>query len=101
MPSGSLFSLEEVFHGGRPGRVCTRSGPVLAVGKSGCDLNFPNDPLIQPRHCEVVVDPMGALLRDLNTADGTFIRLAQGTERNLLPGDMVRIGQQILKIEAG
>jgi len=99
VPPGALYCLEELLEGGRPGRACTRPGPVLAVGRVGCDVSFPTDPLVQPRHCEVVVDSMGALLRDLNTPEGTFVRLSQGAERSLIPGDMVRIGLQILKVE--
>jgi pSer/pThr/pTyr-binding forkhead associated (FHA) protein len=100
VPPGAIFSLEDLYEGARPGRACSRPGPVLSVGRLGCDLNFPNDPLVQPRHCEVVVDAMGALLRDLGTPDGTFVRLAPGGERSLGPGDVVRMGTQVLRIEA-
>jgi hypothetical protein len=99
VPAGALFSLEVLFEGGRPGRACTRPGPVLSVGRAACDLNLA-DSHVEPRHCEVVVDAMGALLRDLATPDGTFIRLAPSAERSLIPGDAVRIGSQVIKVEA-
>jgi pSer/pThr/pTyr-binding forkhead associated (FHA) protein len=91
VPPGALFSLEELFEGGRPGHACTRPGPVLSIGGAACDLNFPDDACVSPRHCEVVVDAMGALLRDLSTPEGTFIRLVPGSERSIAPGDSVRI----------
>ncbi|MGC4113595.1 MAG: FHA domain-containing protein [Myxococcales bacterium] len=100
VPPGALFSLEELLEGGRPGRACTRPGPVLSVGRAGCDLTFASDALIQPRQCEVVVDAMGAILRDLSTPDGTYVRMAPGSERSLSPGDMLRFGLQVLRIDA-
>ena len=99
--SGSLYTLEQVYEGARLGRACTRPGPVLSVGRAGCDLNFPTDAHVQSRHCEVAVDPTGALLKDLGSPEGTFIRLSVGAERALVPGDVVRIGLQMLRVESG
>jgi pSer/pThr/pTyr-binding forkhead associated (FHA) protein len=101
-PRGVLFAVEEILEGASPGRACTRPAPVLSIGRSGCDLCFPDDPFLQPRHCEVVLEPSGAAaVRDLGGPEGTFVKLAAGSERPLVPGAYVRIGMQILRTEAG
>jgi pSer/pThr/pTyr-binding forkhead associated (FHA) protein len=96
----SLFCLEEILEGGRRGRACVRPGPLLTVGRSGCDLCFPSDALLAPRHCELLLDAEGATLRDLGTPEGTYLRVAPGAQCPLEPGDCVRIGLQVLRIEA-
>ncbi|MGI5863408.1 MAG: FHA domain-containing protein [Myxococcales bacterium] len=96
-----LFVVEEIVAGGRPGRACARPGPVVSVGRNGSDLSFPGDEHLAARHCELQVDPAGATLRDLGTADGTFVRLPPGAEYPLVPGDSVRIGMQVLRIDLG
>ncbi|HCF58436.1 MAG TPA: hypothetical protein DFS52_10640 [Myxococcales bacterium] len=99
--SPQLFAVEEIVVGGRPGRACARPGPVISVGRNGTDLSFPGDKHLAARHCELHVDPGGATLRDLGTADGTYVRLPPGVEYPLVPGDSVRIGMQLLRIEQG
>ena len=100
MPAGPLHAVEEVLEGGRPGRGVARVGPVISVGRSGCDLSFANDAFIAPRHCELALEASGATLRDLGSPDGSFVRLAEFGERLLVPGDTIRLGLQILRAEA-
>lgn len=100
MPSGALHAVEEMLEGGRPGRAIARAGPVISIGRSGCDLSFANDAFIAPRHCELSVDGASAVLRDLGSPDGSFLRLPSGGERLLVPGDTIRLGLQILRAEA-
>ncbi len=96
---GSLWALEELLVGGRPGRVVATPQPLLTLGLAGCDMNFPGEPGVAPRHCELTASARGGLLRDLSAGLGTFVRL--GTqERALQPGDRVRIGEQVLLVEA-
>lgn len=100
MPSGTLHAVEEMLEGGRPGRAIARVGPIISVGRSGCDLSFANDAFLGPRHCELFLDGPNVVLRDLGSPDGTFLRLPSGGERLLVPGDTIRIGLQILRAEA-
>lgn len=97
---GALMGLEEVLVGGRPGRSVLSVGPILAVGQTQCDLSYPGEEGMAPRHCEVIPTPAGATLKDLSSGLGTFIRIATGVERPLDPGDRVRIGAQVLVVEA-
>jgi hypothetical protein len=98
-PQGALWALEEVLVGGRPGRAVATAQPLLTIGLAGCDVNIPGEAGLAPRHCELTASTRGGLLRDLSRGLGTFVRLA-AQERVLEAGDRVRIGEQILQVEA-
>jgi len=100
LPPTPLYLIEEILEGLRPGRTLARSGPTVAVGQAGCEFLVTTDPNVAPRHCELTFNPQGATLRDLGSPGGTFVRLAPGTERELKLGDQVRLGNEILKVEA-
>jgi pSer/pThr/pTyr-binding forkhead associated (FHA) protein len=99
LPSqGVLWALEELLVGRRPGRAVATWQPLLTLGLAGCDVNFPGEPGLAPRHCELTASARGGLLRDLSGGLGTFVRV--GTqERVLQAGDRVRIGDQVLLVE--
>lgn len=100
LPAQPLYLLEEILEGLRPGRCLARVGPVVTVGSAGCEFLIAGDPTVAPRHCEVAFSPQGATLKDLGTPAGTFLRLPPGGERELKPGEQVRIGNEILRVEA-
>jgi pSer/pThr/pTyr-binding forkhead associated (FHA) protein len=95
----TVYLVEEMLVGGRVGRAVLTQGPLFTIGQTHCDLSFPNEEGMAPRHCELSPTPSGAVLRDLSGGLGTFLQLA-GSERPLNPGDRVRIGEQVLQIEA-
>jgi pSer/pThr/pTyr-binding forkhead associated (FHA) protein len=97
-PGGSLFGVEEVLVGNRPGRAVVTGGPLLTVGQQHCDLSYPDDASLAPRHLELTLSGQGAILRDLSGGLGTYVRLGV-QERPLRSGDRIRIGQQTLQIE--
>lgn len=99
VPSGhGIFGVEELLVGGRPGRVVITGGSLLTIGQSVCDLSFPKDEALAPRHCELSPTAAGATLRDLSGGFGTYVRV--NGERALNFGDRVRIGEHILQVEA-
>jgi pSer/pThr/pTyr-binding forkhead associated (FHA) protein len=98
-PQGVLWALEELLAGGRPGRAVATAQPLLTLGLAGCDVNFPGEPGLAPRHCELTASARGGLLRDLSAGLGTFVRIGP-EERVLQAGDRVRIGEQVLLVEA-
>lgn len=100
LPQGPLYLVEEVLEGLRPGRCMARSGPTVAFGQAGCEFLLTSDPNVAPRHCELTFNPQGATLRDLGSPGGTFVRLAPGSERELKVGDQVRLGGEVLRVEA-
>jgi len=95
----AIYLVEELLVGCRSGRAVVTSGPLLTIGSALCDLAYPSDDSLAPRHCEVTPSPTGAILRDLSGSSGTFVQLATGGERPLNPGDRFRIGEHILQVE--
>ncbi len=98
-PAGPAVLLEERLAGGTTGRVWLRAGPSVTLGRAGCAVNLGDDPFLSQAHAEVVLDSDGtARLRDLGSANGTFVRLPPRAERELRDGDLVRVGRQVLRI---
>ncbi|HET8722905.1 MAG TPA: FHA domain-containing protein, partial [Anaeromyxobacteraceae bacterium] len=98
-PTGPTVLVEERLAGGATGRVWLRSGPSVPFGRAGCAVNLGDDPFVSQAHAELVLDgDGGARLRDLGSANGTFVRLPPRAERELRDGDRVRIGRQVLRV---
>lgn len=101
MPAAqSLFGVEELLVGGRPGRAVITSAPLFTIGSSKCDLSFPQEEGLAARHCELSPQLPGAMLRDLSGGLGTYVRIAPAQDRALTAGDRLRVGEQILQVEA-
>jgi pSer/pThr/pTyr-binding forkhead associated (FHA) protein len=98
LPASPVYLVEEMMEGLRPARCLARTGPTMAIGQAGCEFLIA-DPLVAPRHCELTFNPQGATLRDLGSPSGTFVRMAPGSERPLNPGDQVRLGNEVLRVE--
>ncbi len=99
LPPNPVYLVEEVLEGLRPGKCMARPGPTFSVGQAGADYVLA-DPLVAARHCEFTFAPQGATLRDLNSPTGTFVRIPPGSERVLNAGDQVRLGNEVLRVEA-
>jgi pSer/pThr/pTyr-binding forkhead associated (FHA) protein len=100
VPAGrELYAIEEVLSGGRPGKVVVGSGPALTIGQMDCHFAFPKDEDLAGRHCELTPTDKGAVLRDLSGGLGTLARIASGTAHPLSPGDRLRVGQQLLRVD--
>jgi pSer/pThr/pTyr-binding forkhead associated (FHA) protein len=98
-PQGPAVRIEEWLEGGVPGRTYLRAGPSISLGRGGCAITLGGDQLDE-RHAEIVVDANGnAKLKDLGSTQGTFVRLASGTERELAQGDLIRLGREVLRVE--
>ena len=63
-----------------------------------CDVR-PNSDLVSRQHCLLHVTDEGALLRDLDSRNGTLIngQLLHG-ERNLIHGDTIQLGPLVLEV---
>jgi pSer/pThr/pTyr-binding forkhead associated (FHA) protein len=102
-PQGTVMRVTEVLAGARTGRTCHRSGPSISVGRAGCDLNFPSDPLLASRHAEVRIAEDGSVsLADVaEGGSGVFLRVRAQEPVELQAGDVLRVGQQQLRLEVG
>jgi pSer/pThr/pTyr-binding forkhead associated (FHA) protein len=98
-PQGPAAVVEERLEGGATGRVWVRPGPSVTLGRAGCSVNLGDDPFLSQAHAEILLEPDGAArLRDLGSANGTFVRLPSGSERELQDGDLVRLGREVLRV---
>jgi pSer/pThr/pTyr-binding forkhead associated (FHA) protein len=65
------------------------------IGRENCDLSYPLDTLLSPRHASVSIREGKLVLRDLNSQNGSFIRQRQDTE--LVPGDVFLLGRELFR----
>jgi pSer/pThr/pTyr-binding forkhead associated (FHA) protein len=93
----SLFRITQVLQGGNPGMVVCARGQSLQIGREGGDLNFPGDLYMSASHCKIEELTGKYALTDLNSRNGTYIRLK--AERELAHGDYVFIGRKLLRVE--
>ena len=93
----SAFRLNQILEGGAVGMtVCTR-GTNIQIGREDGDLNFPADLFMSARHCTVEEREGRYQLTDLDSRNGTYVRIK--TERALNHGDYVFIGRRLLRVE--
>lgn len=100
-PQGNIVRVCEVLSSGKAGRTCHRAGPVIAIGRTGCDMNFPSDSLLAARHAEIRLGEDGtATLVDLGQGpSGVFVRVRAQGQQDLQAGDVLQIGEQLLRLE--
>lgn len=87
--------------GGGVEELPLRSVGVTRLGSTGCDLNFADDPIIALNHASIALRDGHYYLRDDGSTSGTFLRLRVGHPRPLAPGDLLRVGRQILVLQHG
>jgi hypothetical protein len=98
--SEPLFAVEELLAGGRPGRALATASNTLSIGSGErTDLCYPADEGLGVIHCEFSPGIQSGLLRDLSGGLGTFVRIQPGVERRLYPGDRIRVGSQLLRVD--
>jgi len=95
-PSGPRLAL--VRHDGLPGAWFALSREVTVCGRTSGDVLLPEDAAVSPRQAAFTLRDGRVRLEDLGSVNGTFLRLR--APRALAPGDEVRIGRQLLRLEA-
>ncbi|MCL2724248.1 MAG: FHA domain-containing protein [Polyangiaceae bacterium] len=93
----SPFRITQILQGGAPGMTVCARGSTLQIGREGGDLNFPNDLYMSSAHCRLEDNGSVLLLTDLNSRNGTYLRLK--SERELSHGDYVFVGRKLLRVE--
>jgi pSer/pThr/pTyr-binding forkhead associated (FHA) protein len=58
---------------------------------------FENDGYLSPLHGEVIVNAAGAVVRDLQSLNGVFMKMV--AEEELKSGDVFRIGQELIRFD--
>jgi pSer/pThr/pTyr-binding forkhead associated (FHA) protein len=93
----SPFRVVQILAGGGSGMtVCARSNG-LQIGREGGDLNFPSDLYMSASHCKLEESGGKYTLTDLNSRNGTYLRLK--SEKELSHGDYLFIGRKLLRVE--
>jgi pSer/pThr/pTyr-binding forkhead associated (FHA) protein len=65
------------------------------------DNTFPiTEGSVSSHHCEVLLKGSDVVIKDLNSTNGTFINGKRVTEDVLKPGQILRLGQVEMKLEA-
>jgi len=102
-PQGTVVRVSEVLRGGKTGRTCFRAGPAIAVGRAGCDLSFSSDTQLAPRHAElrIAADGSATLVVLAASPGGVFLRLRPQQSLELQAGDVIQLGDQVLRLEVG
>ena len=77
----------------------TKSVPVrgpTTIGRADGNVLVLHDDMVSGRHAELVVSRDGALLRDLGSANGTFVNGQPVAEQLLAEGDRITVGSTTL-----
>jgi pSer/pThr/pTyr-binding forkhead associated (FHA) protein len=91
------FKIIQILQGGSHGMAVCARGPSLQIGREGGDLNFPGDLYMSASHCKLEDNGGKLSLTDLNSRNGTYVRLK--AERELGHGDYLFIGRKLLRVE--
>lgn len=91
------FRVVQILEGGGSGMVVHARENQVTIGREGGDMNFPNDPYISGRHVKVQWGEDGLQLLDLDSKNGTYLRLRG--EQELVHGDYLFLGRQLLRVE--
>jgi pSer/pThr/pTyr-binding forkhead associated (FHA) protein len=67
------------------------------VGRGGGDVSFPQDGYVSSRHCLVTVTEGQIGVKDLGSANGTFVKI--NGSASVAAGDLLLVGEQILRVD--
>ncbi|HWL84991.1 MAG TPA: FHA domain-containing protein [Polyangiaceae bacterium] len=93
----SPFRITQLLQGGATGMTVCARNQGLQIGREGGDLNFPTDLYMSASHCKLEETAGRLTLTDLNSRNGTYVRLK--AERELTHGDYLFIGRKLLRVE--
>ncbi len=97
-PHGRRYRLVQLLEGGGTGEAFPLAEGDHLIGRELGTMAFPADPAVSGRHAMLAVQGDRALLRDLDSANGTFLRLTAGTDLSV--GDRLLIGMQQVTYES-
>ncbi len=105
MPAGTAMARPNRFgyvaliddNGGESVQFPLMSGENRIGSGETCQLRFPDDGFLARVHCTVEADASRVVLRPLDHSNGVFLRITTPVE--LQHGEIVRMGQEILRFE--
>jgi pSer/pThr/pTyr-binding forkhead associated (FHA) protein len=87
----------QILEGGGDGDIFPLKTGENLVGRGTGQVSFPHDGYVSSKHATIVVGDGTLLVRDLGSANGTFVRV--NGEASLSPGDLLLVGEQILRVD--
>ena len=85
---------------GMTGRTCELRADKTTIGRNEDNAFQIAEASVSSHHCEVTLHGTEVRVRDLNSTNGTFINGAPATESVLKPGEILRLGQVQMRLEA-
>jgi CheY-like chemotaxis protein len=89
-----------VLTGSLAGLSLELSANWTTIGRAEGNTFQINDTSISGRHCEILLRGDDVVVGDLNSTNGTFIKGERVTKAILRPGQILRLGQVDLRLEA-
>ena len=94
---GYVARAVQLLEGGGEGDVFPLKQGENLVGRGTGDVSFPQDGYVSSRHCMVTVKDGQIGVKDLGSANGTFVKIAGSAP--LSSGDLLLVGEQILRVD--
>jgi hypothetical protein len=85
---------------GMTGRTQELKSDKTTIGRLEDNTLQITEPSVSSHHCEVLLRGSEVVVCDLNSTNGTFIGGEKITERTLKPGQILRLGQIEMRLEA-
>jgi pSer/pThr/pTyr-binding forkhead associated (FHA) protein len=96
-PSEGYGALVSILKDGTDGRRYPIADEQVDLGRSEGQVVLPDDPYLSPRHARILFKNGQAVLRDLDSSNGIYVRIRDAVD--LADGDMLLLGQQVLRFE--
>ncbi len=91
--------LRQVTPAGTGRDVYHLTRPETVMGRETGDIVFSDDEFMSRRHAQIVYRNGKGMLEDLASSNGTFLRLRG--PHGLVSGDLIRMGDELLRFEIG
>jgi hypothetical protein len=89
-----------VLSPGMTGRAHELKADKTSIGRVEDNSFQIVEPSVSSHHCEVLLRGSEVVVRDLNSTNGTYISGEKVVERTLKPGQILRLGQVEMRLEA-
>jgi pSer/pThr/pTyr-binding forkhead associated (FHA) protein len=74
---------------------------TIELGRESASVPMSFDSGASRRHASVAPGPMGVMVTDLNSTNGTFVNGQRVQTANAGPGDLIRVGATTFRVEPG
>lgn len=94
---GYTARVVQLLEGGGEGDVFPLKAGENSVGRGTGDVSFPQDGYVSSKHATIIVGNGSIAVKDLGSANGTFVRIKGKAPVNA--GDLLLVGEQILRVD--